>query len=426
MPQTATNRGPNKLFQFIVTFAIVYLLTTMTLRIFFPEQFQNNTPKEIPQTELIQLIATKKSAPLGRNVEIQIRNQTLTGITLTDRCPEPPVIIERMEDDHLYQIELKPPALPCVAITEIPANETVTVDLSPWKYSAFAGPGRYQLSLPIEDTQAITGEEIISTEIRITKPGVFVSLFRAFISKPLFNGLILIASVLPGHSLGWSIILLTLIVRLLLFFPSQHALESQKKMQSIQPKIEEIKKKYKDDQQKITQETMALWKREKINPFQSCLPTLIQIPILLGLFFIIRDSDTVELAKHLLYPPFLALDWSFSHVFLGVLDLGYIPYGEVSSWFPTPANIIVILKNGALPLTISLMQFVQMKMTFAKKPVDRTKPLAERMDAQTMMLYMLPIMIFLISGSLPAAVSLYWGTSTLFSIGQQVVVNRKK
>ncbi len=402
----------------------------MTLKLFFPEQFAKKNGEQKREVTPIVLDAPRKSAPLGRNVEITIKNRTETGITLTDRCPEPPVIIEGVsqeEEGKLYQVELEEPVTPCVALTELPPNSTTKISLSPWKYSAFGEAGIYKISLPLESTQEVTGDEVVSMEFKVKTPGMMVSLFRAFISKPLFNGLVLIASILPNHSLGWSIVIITLIVRLILFFPSQHALESQKKMQTLQPKIDEIKKKYKDNQQKVTQETMALWKREKINPFQSCLPTLIQIPILLGLFFIIRDSDALELAKHLLYPPFQALDWSFATVFLGLLDLGYVPFREATSWMPTPSNLLVIVKNGAIPLALAAAQFFQMKLAFAmkKKPKEQ-KPLAERMNTQTMMMYMFPFMIFFIAGSFPAAVSLYWGTSTLFSLGQQVFVNKKR
>ncbi|OGG91279.1 hypothetical protein A3H16_02315 [Candidatus Kaiserbacteria bacterium RIFCSPLOWO2_12_FULL_53_8] len=418
----ATPPRSQKFLQFVVTFAIVYLATSFGLRYFFPEQFKNGTDAP-PET--IILTPLQKKVPMGRNFSVKVENRTASGIAMVDRCPDPPLIIERVLEDRLYQVELEEPVLPCSALTEIPALSSTTVDLSSWKYSAFKEPGTYRISLPPETAGA---GESPSTEIRVTKPGIFISLFRAFISKPLLNGLILIASLLPVHSLGFSIIFLTVLVRLLLYFPSQHALQSQKKMQTLQPKIDEIKKKHAGDQQKITEATMALWKQEKINPFQSCLPTLIQIPILLGLFFIIRDSNHVELARHLLYPPFQTLDWTFNTVFLGFLDLAYVPFRDVNSWLPTPAHVITVLKNAWLPLIVALLQFGQMKLAFAKKkkPEKDERPLAERLDAQSMMVYMLPVMIFFIAGGMPAAVSMYWTASTVFSIGQQVVVNRKK
>jgi YidC/Oxa1 family membrane protein insertase len=416
----------NTVLQFLVTFAIVYLVTSMGLRILFPERFGG---KQLEKTSVIMSAETRK-VTMGRDYAVSIQNLTENPIALQDRCPEPPLIIERKVGDKLYQLDLLEPVVECESLTKFPAEETTRIDLSPWKYAAFSEPGTYRISIPEE---ALVAAEIepteMSIEIRVKKPGVFTSMFRAFISKPLFNGLILIASLLPAHSLGWSIIILTLLVKLLLFFPSQHALESQKKLQAIQPKIEEIKKKYKGDQQRITEETMVLWRKEKINPLQSCLPTLLQLPVLLGLFFIIKDSGSIELAKHLLYPPFMNLDWTFATEFVGILDLKGVPYAG-ATFFPSLTNLKIVFFGAPVPLAIALMQFFQMKMVFAAKDKKddkkkEKKPLAERLDTQTMMMYMLPVMIFFISGSLPNAVSLYWGASTIFSIGQQMVVNKK-
>ena len=413
-----------KLFQFILTFAIVYLASTFLLQFIFPDRFQKNI--EVPKP--LYFLIPSKAVPMGRNISVAVHNSTQSGITLADRCPEPPVIIEREMGDKLYQVELQEPDIPCIPLVKLEAGKDTTIDLSPWKYSAFAEEGTYRISLPQESTHVVAGEEIMSGKLELKKPGVFISLFRAFISKPILNSLVLIASLVPGHSLGWSIVLITLLVRLLLFFPSQHALHSQKKLQLVQPKIEEIKRKHSGNQQKITQETMELWKREKINPLQSCLPTLIQIPILIGLFFIIRDSSTIELSRHLLYPPFLDLSWSFGTVFLGFLDLHYIPFYGATGWIPTPTNLAIMMTNAWIPLTIALLQFAQMKLAFAMKKTKTQdkKSLAERLDTQTMMTYMLPIMIFFIAGGMPTAISVYWGASTLFGIGQQVIVNRKK
>ncbi|HLC75665.1 MAG TPA: YidC/Oxa1 family membrane protein insertase [Candidatus Peribacterales bacterium] len=421
-PQTHPRN--QKIFQFLLTFAVVYLVSTLGLQFLFPNRFQKNA--EVPQ--LLSFLIPKKAVPMGRNITVIVQNNAQTGVTLANRCPEPPVIIEREIGDKLYQVEMKQSNGACVPLTELQGKKSTTIDLSPWKYSAFGEEGVYRISLPIESTRPFAGEEVISGKLTIKKPGVFISLFRAFISKPLLNSLVLIASLLPGHSLGWSIVLITLLVRLLLFFPSQHALHSQKKMQLIQPKIEEIKRKHSGDQQRITKETMELWKREKINPLQSCLPTFIQIPILLGLFFIIRDSSTIEFSRHLLYPPFLDLAWSFNTVFLGFLDLHYIPFAGSTGWIPTPTNLAIMMTNAWIPLTIALLQFAQMKLSFAMKKVKTQdkKTLAEKLDTQTMMTYMLPIMIFFIAGGMPAAISVYWGASTLFGIGQQVIVNRKK
>ena len=92
---------------------------------------------------------------------------------------------------------------------------------------------------------------------------------------------------IPGHNLGWAIILLTLIIKLILLAPNQKALKAQKQMQKIQPQLDALKKKYANDQQKLAAETMEIWKKYKINPMSSCLPMLIQFPILIALFILL-------------------------------------------------------------------------------------------------------------------------------------------
>jgi len=142
----------------------------------------------------------------------------------------------------------------------------------------------------------------------------------------------------------------------------------------------------------------------------ACLPTLIQLPILIGLFFVIRDGSVLELSSHLIYSNYQNLSWSFSTDFLG-LDL-------------TQPSIYV------LPPLLVVMQFLQLKLSFAfakkkdKKKKDKVQATQQQMQ-QKMMLYGLPLMIGFFALQFPAAVSLYWGVSTVFGVGQQLYVNRK-
>ena len=410
-----------QILRFLLTFAVIYLLSTTGLRYFFPERFQQQKPEaEAP----LVLKAERASAPRGRNIMMLIRNSTDQPLTLPDRCPAPPLIIEKYNGEGLIPVETGTPVIPCSPPPVLLPDANTKIDLSPWKYAAFNDLGKYKISLPDGSSSA---------DLTIKNTNVFVSTFRAFISKPLLNGLVLIASVLPAHSLGGSIILLTLLIKFLLFFPSQHALESQKKLQSIQPKIDELKKKHAGDQKLLTEETMKLWRAEKINPLQSCLPTLIQIPVLLGLFFIIRDSGHLELARHLLYSPFSSLDWTFHTLFLGFLDLARVPF-EGITWTLSKTTFRILALGFPLPFITAALQFFQMYLAFRKVKTnqskvgetDEKKAFADRLNPQTMMIYLLPIMIFFISGGLPAAVSLYWVASTTFAIGQQIIVNRKK
>ena len=257
-------------------------------------------------------------------------------------------------------------------------------------------------------------DEALSVNFKIHEAGPMTRAFRAFISKPLLNLLVLIASWTPGYNLGIAIIILTILVKLILFVPTQHGLEGQKKLQAVQPQIDAIKRKHKGDPQKIQQETMRLWKENKVNPMQSCMPILIQFPVLIGLFFVIRDGSVLELSRHLLYDLNQNLSWSFGTQFLGL-------------------NLVEPSKLVMPPLLV-VAQFLQMKLSFAiAKRKKETKGQKEKKDApsaqetqQKVMMYGLPFMIGFFALQFPAAVSLYWGVSTLFAIGQQIVVNRKE
>jgi YidC/Oxa1 family membrane protein insertase len=196
-------------------------------------------------------------------------------------------------------------------------------------------------------------------------------------------------------------------------------MEGQKKMQMLQPKLEALKKKYPDDPKKVQEETMKLWQEHKVNPFQSCLPTLVQFPVLIGLYYAVREGAALSTAQHLIYPAYQHLSWQFGTQFLG-LDL-------------LKPNIYV------MPLLLVVLQFLQMKLAFAIQKRKKSKqdvidlpvkdgvvdPVSSQQMQQNIMLYGLPLMIGFFALQFPAAVSLYWGISTLFGIGQQMIVNRE-
>lgn len=93
--------------------------------------------------------------------------------------------------------------------------------------------------------------------------------------------------VLPGHELGWAIVIITIIIRLILLVPQNRMLENSKKMAELNPKIKAIQEEYKDDRAVLGMKLMELYKEEKISPMGSCLPLLIQLPILMALYWII-------------------------------------------------------------------------------------------------------------------------------------------
>ncbi len=195
-------------------------------------------------------------------------------------------------------------------------------------------------------------------------------------------------SLIPNY--GVAIILMTILVRLL-FWPLTHkSTVGMRKMQEIQPLMKEIQKKYKDNPQRMQQETWQLYRDHKVNPMSSCLPMLIQIPVFIALFNVLRS--TVELR----YAPFL---W--------IADLSE-PEALFASWFPFGGlNILPILMAATMALQSALT------------------PSAGDAKQQRMMMVMMPIMMLVMFYSFPSALSLYWTLSQVFSIVQMWWIRKK-
>ena len=198
----------------------------------------------------------------------------------------------------------------------------------------------------------------------------------------LFNGWI--------PNFGVAIILLTILVRLLFWPLTRKSTEGMKKMQELQPLMKEIQAKYKDNPQRLQQETWALYREKKVNPMSSCLPMLIQIPVFIALFNVLRSA--VELR----YAPFL---W--------IADLSE-PEGLFASWFPFGGlNLLPIL----MAVSTALQSY------FTPSTGDKKQ--------QQMMMIMMPAMMLIMFYSFPSALSLYWFLSNIFSIVQMWLIRRQ-
>lgn len=400
--------------EFLLTFVILYFLTNAALTYFFPNNGEKVDPKVTVEME-------DSTVSMGNDPVVVIRNDTEKDLTLKERCPQPAIdtaFIQTNPDGTEMRADLmaNDSSTPCIPVLSVKAGESQKIDLGGWKYSLFHRLGTYEVSVDLpEGFSPAHPDNRVSTRFNITELGFMTKLFRTFVTKPLFNLLILIAWYVPGHNLGISIILLTILIKLLLLVPNQHALEGQKKLQELQPRMEEIKKKYPGDATRTQEETMKLWKEMKINPLQSCLPTLLQFPILIGLFFVVKDGVLVETSRHLLYSSFHDLP----PLFLGTTFLG-----------------LDLLKPSIflMPPLLVVLQFIQMKMMMAKKkkkneivvtPTGKKSWMPE-LDQQTIMTYVLPLMIGFFAFKFPTGVSLYWAASTLFGIAQQWFVMKEK
>ena len=228
-----------------------------------------------------------------------------------------------------------------------------------------------------------------------------VNFLKIILYYPLFNALMFLVFLIPGHNVGWAIIALTVIIRLILLPSSLNASRQQRRMQDLQPKLQAIQEKYKDDKQKQAEMLAKFYKDNKVNPLGSCLPLLIQLPILIVLY----------------------------KVFVNGLDTSR--FSLLYSWMPHPTTIQTMFlgldlsqpDRFILPVIAGLLQFYQgYQMTPKTKPGEQPE-MAQMVSKQ--MLYLMPVFTVLIAGRFPAALPLYWVITTLFAIGQQWWVMRE-
>lgn len=229
------------------------------------------------------------------------------------------------------------------------------------------------------------------------------SFYQELFFRPIFNLLVYGHNILPGDDFGLAIILVTVAIRLILSPLSLKALISQKKLSGLQPKIKELQEKHKGDKQALGQATMRLYKENNVNLFGGCLPILIQIPILLGLYQALASGFGAEALTKNLYQ-FVKNPGFIKEISLGLVNL-------------TRRNIFLALAAG-------LFQFLQSKMAGGRgKQVAAVEPTAGAMAKQ--MLYVFPAIVVVIAWNLPAGIVIYWITTTLFSIAEQYYINRK-
>ncbi|MDO4988742.1 MAG: YidC/Oxa1 family membrane protein insertase [Synergistes sp.] len=219
------------------------------------------------------------------------------------------------------------------------------------------------------------------------------------------------------NSYGLAIILLTVLVRLALYPLNQKQMVSMQQMQRIQPRLKVLQEKYANDREKMQRETMALYKEYKVNPAAGCLPILLQLPILILLFNILREYDFADTTFLGVY-----LGSSFTSGLAKALGVAASAEGEYSilsilSAIPgNPAglaNFGLYIGNLFLIIAISVLTLVQQKMSGGNNPQMAT------MNA------IMPFFMAFICLSMPGGVMLYWGLSSLIGVAQQYMVIRK-
>lgn len=261
-------------------------------------------------------------------------------------------------------------------------------------------------------------------------------MFNTLIVQPIFNLLVLIYALLPGHNFGLAIIIFTIVVRLLMWPLVKKQLHHAKAMRELQPELKRIKKEAKGDRQKESMMTMALYKEKEINPFSSIGLLIVQIPILIALYSginkIINDpSQVINFAYPFVQkignlPELAANIGQFDATLFGFVDLTRAALGEGGIYWP--AMILVI---GS-----AVTQYFQSKQLMptdkeARKLRDILKDAGSGKQADQSEVnsavgrstrFFIPAMIFIFTVNLPSALSLYWLTSGLVAIIQQARV----
>ena len=247
------------------------------------------------------------------------------------------------------------------------------------------------------------------------------------VDDPESNGLIWVLSV----------VFLVVTLRVILFYPMARQLRFSRKMQSMQPRMQEIRKRYKNDQQKMAQEMRALQKKEGFNPLLGCLPALLQIPVFLGLFHVLRSfnrmgsafgalgmtAEETRTTGNYVFSPEDVQNFLDARVFGAPLSSFISQSVDQFAAFVNPGEpldfsrtIIIII---AVPLMIvsSLMTHLNAKQSFSRQPLDRSNSQAVIM--RQMMLWVFPIGILVTGAFWPIAILVYMVTNNVWTYGQQ-------
>ncbi|MFC1625285.1 YidC/Oxa1 family membrane protein insertase [Patescibacteria group bacterium] len=231
-------------------------------------------------------------------------------------------------------------------------------------------------------------------------------IFHIIFYQPLHNILVFLTGILPFHDLGLAIIILTVAVRFIIFPFSHKSVVTQRKIKEIEPEISKIKEKLKDNRQEQTKQIMDLYRKHGISPFSGFLMLLIQFPIFIALFILLKKG--VDLDGDVLYS-FVKLPEKINTIFLGFIDLSKSKY--------------------LLSILAGLSQFFQIRLAMPKTKKPQTKDHSFKGELQRsmslQMKYIMPVIIFFIAQRFSSGLALYWTISNVFAILHEIVVAKK-
>ncbi|HUS25882.1 MAG TPA: YidC/Oxa1 family membrane protein insertase [Nevskiaceae bacterium] len=264
-------------------------------------------------------------------------------------------------------------------------------------------------------------------------------MFTTLIVQPIFNLLVLIYAVLPGHNFGLAIIIFTIIVRLLMWPLVKKQLHQTKAMRKVQPELKRIKAAAKGDKRKEQQMMMELYKERGINPFGSIGVLILQIPILIGLYIgltkVVHDPHALISFS---YPALQDLGWMkelasnihrFDSTLFGVVDLTRPALGPKGTYMPA---LLIVIGSAVIQYYQSKQLMPNDKNARGLRTILKDAGGGKQADQAEVNAavgrstrYLLPAMIFIFTVNIASALSLYWLVSGLVAYIQQSIVLRE-
>lgn len=233
------------------------------------------------------------------------------------------------------------------------------------------------------------------------------SVFNTFFYNPLYNSLVFFITIVPFADVGLAIILLTVLVKLILFPISKKSVRTQFLMRKIEPEVKQVRKQYEKNKQEQARKVMELYKKHNVNPFSGILLLFIQLPIIFALYWVFYRGGLPELNIEILYS-FIPRPENINMLFLGIIDMA-------GRSFP-------------IALLAGVTQYFQIKLSLPpQKPRGEGATLQEDFarSFQMQMRYFLPLFVIGFSYFISSAIALYWLTSNMFAIGQELVIRRE-
>lgn len=232
------------------------------------------------------------------------------------------------------------------------------------------------------------------------------ALFHEVIYQPLYNGLIFLMDVIPWADAGIAVILFTVLVKLVLFPLSRKAVETQLKMKQLEGDLNLLKEKYKDNKEEQARAVLGFYKEKGVNPFSGIILLFIQLPIIFALYYIFYKGGLPVVNESLLY----------SFVAVPTVDMSFLGLVDIAQ------------KSVILALLAGVTQYFQIRFSMPLPPPRTDKATFQEDLARSMnfqLRYIMPIFVTFIAYSISGAIALYWTTSNVFAIGQELYLRRK-